>query len=152
MSLLHALVQTRVTRPGMSIGEALNICVESGLPGIPFVNADGQLAGRFSVRHTFLVHSLPSDMVEGAHLIGHKALHLEHSDEHYAELFQRPIDELILEKAACLAPDAQVTKAMAMMEKFNSSYLFLVDNEHYLGVVTRLGLTKALLTEYWSKS
>lgn len=152
MELFHAIVETRVSRPGMSIGEALSLCVEAGLPGIPFVGADRRLAGRFSVRHAFLFNSLPSDMIKGAHLIGHMAMHLEHTDEHYADLFKRPIDDLILPDAACLEPDSQITKAMALMEKFNSSYLFVVEDGNYLGVVTRLGLTKALLKEYWKTS
>jgi CBS domain-containing protein len=151
MHLQQAIVETRVARPGMSIGEALSICVESGLPGIPFIGQDDRISGRFSVRHVFLVYSLPSDMVKGAHLIGHQALHLEHTDEHYAELFKRPIDDLILPDAACMAPGAQVTKAMALMEKFNSSYLFVVDDRRYLGVVTRLGLTRALLRHFWKQ-
>ena len=150
MRLMHALVETEVARPGMSVGEALRICVRFGLPGIPFLDENGRIGGRFSVRHVFLVHSIPSDMIKGAHLIGHDARHLEHPDRHYIELFQRTIDDLILPEIASLASDAQVTKAMALMEKLNSSYLFIVDQGRYRGVVTRLGLTRALLEHYGS--
>ena len=63
-------------------------------------------------------------------------------------MFRRAIDNTILDDAACLASTAQITKAMALMEKFNSSYLFFViDEGEYRGVVTRLGLTRVLLDE-----
>ena len=33
------------------------------------------------------------------------------------------------------------------MEKFNTSYLFVIEDGRYLGAVTRLGLTRVLLEE-----
>lgn len=145
MRLMNGIVETPVARPGMRVGEALRICVDKSVPGIPFVGGDGRIQGRFSVRHTFLGETLPPDMIRGAHLIGPAALHLDHPREHYQRLFERTVDAMILPDAACLASDAQITKAMALMEKFNSSYLFVIDDGVYRGVVTRLGLTRLLL-------
>lgn len=145
MSLIKGVIDTPVARPGMLIGEALRICVDKGVPGLPFVGEDGAIQGRFSVRNTFLISSIPRDMIKGAHLIGHEAAHLDHAKEHYDELFARTIDHTILKDVAWLSSGAQITKAMALMEKFNSSYLFVVDEGRYRGVVTRLGLTRVLL-------
>jgi predicted transcriptional regulator len=131
----------------MQIGEALRVCVDKGVPGIPYVDADGQICGRFSVRHVFLKSSIPGDLIKGAHLIGHQAAHLDLSKDHYEGVFNRPIDGHILGSIASLSSMATITKAMAMMEKFNSSYLFVVDDGRYRGVVTRLGLTRVLLEE-----
>lgn len=147
MKLLKGIVETPVARPGMLIGEALRICVDKGVPGLPFVGDDGAIRGRFSVRNTFLLSTIPADMIKGAHLIGHEALHLELPAVHYIELFRQTIDHTILTDIACLGSGAQITKAMALMEKFNSSYLFVVDDGEYRGVVTRLGLTRVLLEE-----
>lgn len=145
MRLLDGVVQTPLARSGMRIGEALRICVEHGVPGIPYTSSDGRIVGRFSVRNAFLLSSIPHDMIKGAHLIGHAALHLEHQDAHYAEVFDRPIDATILAEYPCLGSDALITKAMALMEKFNSSYLFVIDHGVYRGTVTRLRLTQVLL-------
>jgi len=145
--LVQGVVETRVARPGMPIREALQICVNHGIPGIPFIDAHGDIMGRFSVRHTFRVSSLPDDVVNGAHLIGQEATHLEQPCDHFIEVFRQPIDSLILPKYAFLRSDALVAKAMALMEKFNSSYLFVIDDGRYKGVVTRLGLTRLLLEE-----
>lgn len=145
MSLINGIVTTPVARPGMLIGEALRICVDNWVPGIPYVGDDGSIQGRFSVRNTFLLSTIPGDMIKGAHLIGNEALHLEQTKEHYAELFSGTIDHTILKDVACLSSNAQITKAMALMEKFNSAYLFVVDDGVYRGIVTRLGLTRVLL-------
>lgn len=147
MRLIQGVVQTPVARPGMLVGEALHICVSHGVPGIPFVDHSGRLVGRFSVRNTFRLSSIPLDMIKGAHLIGHEALHLDHPSDHYAEVFRQPIDDMIIDDCACLSSSAQVTKAMALMEQYNSSYLFIVDDGVFRGVVTRLGLTRVLLEE-----
>ncbi len=147
MKLLKAIVETPVAHHGMLIGEALRICVDCDVPGIPYVDEQGKITGRFSVRNVFLVSSLPLDMIKGAHLIGHEALHLDLSKDHYEKVFGQKVDPQILEDVACLSPQAQITKAMALMEKFNSSYLFVIDEGQYLGVVTRLGLTRLLLEE-----
>lgn len=147
MRLMKGIIETPVARPGMRIGEALRICVEHGVPGIPFVAESGLIAGRFSVRNAFLLSSIPSDMIKGAHLIGHQALSLEHPCEHYAAVFQHAVDPTIIEDIAMLASNSQITKAMALMEKFNSSYLFVIDDGRYVGTVTRLGLTRVLLEE-----
>jgi len=143
--LNQGIVETRVARPGMTVGEALRICVDHDIPGIPFVNAEGNIGGRFSVRHIFKISSLPDDVIQGAHLIGHEATHLEHPCDHFAEVFQRPLDDLVLPEFAHLSSDTLMAKAMALMEKFNSGYLFVIDDGHYRGVVTRLGLTRLLL-------
>lgn len=147
MRLLKGLVETPVAHAGMPVGEALRICVDCGVPGIPFINRAGGIDGRFSVRNVFLLSSLPSDMIKGAHLIGHDALHLDLPCAHYADVFKAPVDRMILKDFAHLASAAHITKAMALMEKFNSSYLFVIDDGHYRGVVTRLGLTRVLLDE-----
>ncbi len=147
MSLTKGIVETPVTRPGMLIGDALRICVDKGVPGLPYVGTDGSILGRFSVRNTFLISSIPGDMIKHAHLIGNEALHLEHPKDHYRELFAQPIDDTILYDIAWLSSGAQITKAMALMEQFNSSYLFVIDDGQYRGVVTRLKLTRVLLEE-----
>lgn len=147
MRLLQAIIETPVAKPGMLVGEALRICVDRGVPGIPHMDANGRITGRFSVRDTFLITSLPADMIKGAHLIGHQALHLELSKDHFEAVFRCPVDDHILPDIAYLGSGAQVSKAMALMEKFNSSYLFVIDDGHYRGVVTRLGLARILLEE-----
>ena len=147
MKLIRGIVETPVSRSGMLIGEALRICVDRGVPGLPYVDDDGKIQGRFTVRNTFLISTIPGDMIKGAHLIGHEALHLEPPKDHYQQLFASTIDRTILNDTACLESSAQITKAMALMEKFNSSYLFVIDDGLYRGVVTRLGLTRLLLEE-----
>lgn len=147
MRLLKGIIETPLTRPGMTIREAVGICVDKGVQGLPFVDSNGRITGRFSVRNTLLLHCIPGDMVHGAHLIGHEALHLEHSSDHYRAMFDMAIDPTIITEYIHLSSGAQITKALALMEKFNTSYLFVIDDGRYLGVVTRLGLARLLLDD-----
>lgn len=145
MELARAIVPTPLVRAGTTVGEALRLCVDIGVPGLPFADARDRVSGRFSVRHTLLASCIPSDMVSGAHLIGHEALHLEHPPGHYGALFARTIDSLILPAHHGLGSGAQITKALALMEKLGTGYLFVVDDGRYRGIVTRLGLARVLL-------
>ena len=148
MLINEGIIETPVARRGMLTGQALQICVSYGVPGIPYANDEGKVIGRFSVRHTFLFAGIPSDMVKGAHLIGKDALHSQFPQGDIAELFAHPVEEHLLTDAACLPSNSQVIKAMALMERFNSSYLFVIDHDIYRGTVTRLSLTRALLAEF----
>jgi hypothetical protein len=148
MLINEGIIETPLAHRGMLTGQALQICVNYGVPGIPYVNDDSKVTGRFSVRHTFLFAGIPSDMVKGAHLIGEGALQSHFPQGDIAELFAHPVEEHLLNDVACLPSNSQIIKAMALMERFNSSYLFVIDHGIYRGTVTRLSLTRALLAEF----
>lgn len=146
MKLKHISIPTRVARPGMTVGEVMSECVEKDVPGIPFVDAEGNLAGRFSVRHLFLLSCIPSDILHGAHLLGDDIEHLDFPHIKASELMAQKVDDYIFPDAIRLSPNFQTIKALAIMEQYNTEYLFVTEGEDYLGVVTRMSIAKAILT------
>jgi len=57
------------------------------------------------------------------------------------------VDAYITKHIATVTQNSPVIKALSIMEKFNSSYVFLVDGEQYMGVITRMAIAR-LLNQY----
>jgi hypothetical protein len=149
MKLKHISIPTKVARPGMSVGEVMWECVEKDVPGIPFMDAEGRIASRFSVRHMFLLCCIPEDIIQGAHLLGDDIEALEFPHIKADELMAKKVDDYIFPDAIQLSPNFQAIKALAIMEQYNTNYLFVTEGADYQGVVTRLNIAKAIVTKLW---
>jgi CBS domain-containing protein len=44
-----------------------------------------------------------------------------------------------------VSPRSSVVKALALMEQHNSSYVFLIEDETYLGLVTRMVIAMRMM-------
>lgn len=141
----QAIFRTRVARAGMSIGEVFEECVTHRVPGIPFVNHRNQVIGRVSVRHTLKMTCIPEFMVKGAHLLGDTIAPMRIPDEHAKAVLKMPAERFVLEPVAIMTSSAPVVKALAMMEQYNSSYAFVIDDDQYQGIVTRMGIARLML-------
>ncbi len=147
MKLKYLSIPTKVARPGMTVGEVMRECVEKDVPGIPYVDAEGQISGRFSVRHMFLLCCIPKDILHGAHLLGDDIEDLDFPHIKAGELMARNVVDFIFPDAIRLSPNFQAIKALAIMEQYNTEYLFVTEGDDYQGVVTRLSIAKAILAE-----
>jgi predicted transcriptional regulator len=146
MKIKHVALPTKVARPGMSVGEVMRECVEKRVPGIPFVDRDNQISGRFSVRHMFRVCCIPDDVIQGAHLLGDDVEHIDFPNIKADELMAQPVDRFIFPDAIRLSPNFQAIKALAIMEQYGTEYLFVTEDHDYQGVVTRLSIARAIVT------
>ncbi|MES9943446.1 CBS domain-containing protein [Candidatus Thiodiazotropha sp. CDECU1] len=147
MKIKYISIPTKVARPGMRIGEVMLECVEKDVPGIPYVNAEGKLSGRFSVRHLFLLCCIPEDVIHGAHLLGDDIEHLDFPHMRADELMEEAVDNYIFPDAIHLSANFQAIKALAIMEQYNTEYLFVTEEEEYQGVVTRMSIARAVVTK-----
>jgi CBS domain-containing protein len=145
MKIEHVSIPTRVARPGMKVGDAMQECVDRNVPGIPFVDAKGRLNSRFSLRHLFLLCCIPDDILHGAHLLGDDIEHLDFPHIRAEQLMERPVEEFLFPDAIQLAPHFQAIKALAIMEQFGTEYLFVSEAGDYQGVVTRMSIARALV-------
>ena len=145
MDLTRGVIKTGVARSGMTLQEALEECVKNNVPGIPFVDEQGRVAGRFAIRHAFKQACLSLDLIKGAHLLGDKIYHLEMPKEEVQEHLNQTIDSLILEDTVHLNSTSQILTALALMEGLNVNHLFIMEGEEYQGVVTRMSLSRVIL-------
>ncbi|MEJ2611313.1 MAG: CBS domain-containing protein [Candidatus Thiodiazotropha sp.] len=146
MRIKHISIPTKVARSGMSVREVMQECVDKDVPGIPFIDEEGRLSGRFSVRHLFLVCCIPNDILQGAHLLGDDIEHLDFPNIKTDELMSHTVDDFIFPDAIQLSPNFQAIKALAIMEQHGTEYLFVTEEGDYQGVVTRMSIARVVVS------
>jgi hypothetical protein len=145
MKLENIIRPTSLARPGMTVLECFTACLQDGVPGIPYVDKNGNIAGRFSIRETLRRACIPDVMVNYAELLGDSAGCLQIPEQHAKKLLALPIEPFVSGRKAEISPHAAVAKAVALMEKHSANYLFVTDDSHYLGIVTIWAIAQRML-------
>ena len=143
--LLDIAIKTGVAKSGMTIGQVFEECVRHNVPGLPFCNDEGSVLGRVSIRHTFKSTCIPQFVVDAAHLLGDDLQHVSINTSLSEEVLNLPVDDFVLEDMATITAASPLMKALAIMEKFNTGYIFLIDKGVYEGIVTRMGVAELML-------
>lgn len=146
MQLTNLIIPTGVARPGMTVAQVFQECVRADVPGIPFQDADGKITGKASLRHVLKVNCIPDFMVQHSHLLGDKLGHLHIREEHAREVLTLTIDSFILPDMAVAGSATPVAKALAIMEDLDTTYLFVIDQGVYRGMISIMCIGRALLT------
>jgi CBS domain-containing protein len=146
MQLTDLMVPTAVASPGMSVAEVFRECVARQVPGIPFRDQWGQITGKASIRHVLKLNCIPDFMVTHAALLGDSLEALSIPQEKARRVLVLPIDDFILPEPAMIGPHSPVSKALAVMERYDTTYLFIMDGKEYLGTVSIMGIAAAVLS------
>jgi len=146
MQLTDLMVPTAVATPGMSVAEVFRECIARGVPGIPFRDRTGRITGKASIRHVLKLNCIPDFMVTHAALLGDSLEGLSIPPEKAQYVLSLPIDDFILPEPAMIGPHAPVSKALAVMEHYDTTYLFVMDGGEYLGTVSIMGVAAAVLS------
>ena len=145
MLLKQITIRTRVARAGMTVREVFEECNRVAAPGLPFCDADGQVSGRVTLKYILKECCLPDYLVEMASVLGEQISNVQDMEEQAGQMLKIPIDAYVQSRHASITSASSVIKALALMEKIDSSYLFVVDDGVYQGVVTLQSLSKAIL-------
>ena len=145
MNLKQITVHTRVARAGMTVREVFEECTRTHTPGLPVCDDHGQVSGRVTLKHILKRFCLPEYLVEMAPILGEQISHVQDMDMMSPQLLDSRIDAYIQRPHASITSASSAIKALALMEKNDSSYLFVVDEGKYQGVVTLQSLTQAIL-------
>jgi len=145
MKLVNIIRTTGVAQPGMKVREAFAICLRDGVPGIPYLDEHGDIAGTFSIRQTLRRACIPEIMVNYADLIGDAAGCLQIPEEHTRKLLELDVKPFIQPRKAEISPDSAVAKAVALMEKHSTNYLFVTSGNRYRGIVTIWDIARRML-------
>jgi predicted transcriptional regulator len=146
MKLEHLAITTNAMHKGMSLRDFFEECVRCNVPGLPYVDADGKVVGRISIRDVYKHLAIPDHLIKVAHVLGDRTDKIDLPEMQVIEAMTLPVESYLLENIPSVSPRSSVVKALAIMEMFNTSYIFLIENEEYQGVVTRMVIARRMLS------
>ena len=145
MKLRNLAVRTRMIRAGMTLRDVFEECIGRSVPGLPFADASGTIVGRISIRDVFKRTCIPDYMVKAAHVLGDHIDFVNIPESYAAQVLAMPAESYVLQNIAHVTSESPVVKALAIMEKFGTGYIFLIDEGQYQGVVTRMSIARRML-------
>ncbi|AHF02458.1 hypothetical protein MARPU_00275 [Marichromatium purpuratum 984] len=145
MKLIELAVPTLVVRPGMTLREVFRECVRCSVGGLPYADAEGRICGRVSLRHIVKHTCIPDFLVGAAHYLGDNIDNVDLPEARRRAILAEEASGYVLESRATISAGSPLIKGLAIMERYNSSYLFLVDAGEYRGVVTRMAIVGCML-------
>jgi len=143
--LAEIILHTPVATPGMVVADTFSLIAQHRLPGIPFMDRNGKLAGRVSVKHVLATSCIAKDVLNHAHLLGDFLDSLRIPPQRLQEIMQMPIEPFIIPALPSISSYSPFIKALALMEQYNSSYIFVIDDDKYQGMITLEDLARFVL-------
>lgn len=147
MSLRDLAIPTAVAERGMLVADLFAECARVQMPGLPFRDSAGHISGKASIRHILKMTCLPDFMIKHSHMLGDGIQHLRLPELHSKEVLERTIDPFILPDPSVVTSNSPVTKALAIMEQDDTTYIFVVDGDTYHGAVSIMSLAQYLLKQ-----
>lgn len=138
------LIPTRVARAGMTVREVFEECSRANTPGLPFCDDSGLITGRITLKHILKKSCLPDYLVEMARVLGEQLSGVQDMEEKAQEVLDSPVERFVQEPHLSLTSGSSIVKALAMMEQSDTSYIYVVDEGRYKGVVTIHSLADTL--------
>ena len=145
MRLENIIQPTGVITEGMTIRDGFIECVKNNVPGIPCVDAGGKVTACFSIRKTIMSACIPAVLVKYADLLGDIPDCTSIPEEHARQVLSLPADTFINHDVIAISSASTIAKSVALMEKHKVSYLFVIDDDKYHGVVTIENIARRML-------
>ena len=145
MKLEHLSIATGVMRKGMTLRDFFEECVRCNVPGLPYVDNQDRVTGRISIRDIYKHMVIPDHLIRVAHLLGDRTNQLDLPEMKVSEMLALPVETFLLENIPSVSPQSSIVKALAIMEMFNTSYIFLIEDGEYRGLVTRMVIAHRML-------
>jgi CBS domain-containing protein len=145
MKLKTITVHTKVVKAGMTVREVFEECTRANTPGLPVCDDHDRVTGRVTLKHILKRFCLPDYLVEMAPILGEQISHVQNIESLAEQLLDSRIEPFIQTPHTSTTSASSAVKALALMEKIDSSYLFVIDEGRYQGVVTIQSLSEIIL-------
>ena len=145
MRLQRLAVMTGVMRKGMVLRDFFQEAVRCNVPGLPYVDDQNQIVGRISIRDVYKQIAVPDSFLRLADAMGDQTDRLDLPEVKILEALALPAEVCLLENIPSVSPCSAIVKALALMEVHNTSYIFLIEDGEYRGVVTRMVVARRML-------
>jgi len=130
------LVHTKVIEPGMLVRDLFLECSRAQVQALPYQTKTGRLAGRITLKNVLRVSCLPQHMIDLAPLLGAQLSCVDSAAEKAREILGNPVEPYVQPLPKTIESTAPLIKALAVMEKNDTSYIFVVDEGVYRGIIT----------------
>ncbi len=136
----HVLTPTAVIEPGMSVKDLFLECGRAQVQSLPYRNESGRLSGRITLKNVLRVSCLPEYMVSLAALLGPQLSCVDSAEAKAREILGNPVEPYVQPLPKTIGSSAPLIKALAFMEQNDTSYIFVVDEGVYRGIITIQGI------------
>jgi CBS domain-containing protein len=138
------MIETGVAHPGMLVRELFEACGRAQVQALPYVDETGRISGRITLKNVLRMSCLPEHVVELAPLLNPKMSCVEHAEDKAREILCCPVEPFVQELHKTISSDAPLIKALALMERHDTSYIFVVDDGVYRGTITIQGIAATM--------
>ena len=145
MILTNMVVPTGVISYGSTVAEAFSECLNCNVQGIPFVDDEGRIIGQFSIHNTIKKYCISNIIIMEADILGDDIGDLALQDNDTAKMLSQAVDHFILSEVVTIHSTSPCVKAMALMEKHDTTFLFVVDGETYKGIVNVQAIARRMM-------
>ncbi len=145
MRVERLAVMTEVMRKGTTLREFFQEVARTNVPGLPYVDDHDRIIGRISVRHVFKLIAVPNSILRLADAMGDQTDKLDLSERRVLKALASPVEDFMLDSIPSVSPTSAIVKALAIMEAYNTHYIFLIEEGQYMGVVTRMVIANRML-------
>lgn len=144
MDMKSVMIETDVAHSGMLVRELFQACGQAQVQALPYVDESGHLSGRVTLKNVLRLSCLPEYVVELAPMLNQRMSCVDHAEEKAREMLCCPIEPFVQRAHETITSDAPLIKALALMEKHDTSYIFVVDDGVYRGTVTIQGIAASM--------
>lgn len=130
------LVPTKLIEPGMLVRDLFLECSRAQVQALPYQDKSGRLAGRITLKNVLRVSCLPEYMVDLASLLGAQLSCVDSAVAKAREILRNPVEPYVQRLPKTIESSAPLIKALAVMEQNDTSYIFVVDEGTYRGIIT----------------
>ena len=152
MLVRDTIISTKVVKPGMPVRDVFAECGRAHVQALPCVDETGKLTGRITLKRIMKLGCLPEHMVAAAPLLGNFLSCVGSSQAKIEQLLNNVVDPYVQRLHVSIRSDEPAIKALAIMEQNDTSYLFVVDEGRYQGVITIQGIAHRMSEIYAASS
>jgi CBS domain-containing protein len=145
MKLHELLITTQIAREGMKVREIFRMCLDASVPAVPVMDHGGAVIGYAGFSNVMQKGCLPDYMIELAPVLGNDLSCIDDAEHRIHGMLESPVDHYVTRPIRTLNSDAPVIKALAIMQKYHSSFVFVFDGDVYKGMVTTWGIARRMI-------
>ena len=144
MDVESVMIPTEIAHPGMMVREMFHACGRAGVQALPFSDESGRVTGRVTLKNVLRLSCLPKYMVDMAPVLNSQMSCVENAEDKAREILCTPVEPYVQDPHESIRSDSPLIKALALMESHDTSYIFVMDDGVYRGMITIQGIAASM--------